>query len=208
MKIVIFGASGSAGKVVLERALSDGHAVTAFMRNPEKFNSLNHPKLKVYQGDVLQKEDVCLSIRNQDAVLSLLGDGAKGKIRAAGTKIILEAMEQEGIGRLITLSTLGAGDSYQNLNFLWKYLMFGLLLRNAFKDHQLQEHYVFNSNIPFTILRPSALTDGPATGNYRVGFGKNEKDLSLKISRADLAEFVLTELKTQRYLNRAVSLSH
>lgn len=208
MKLVIFGASGSAGTAVLQQALSENHEVTAVLRNPEKLSTMKQSNLRIQQGDVLQYPDVLKAVRNQDAVLSLLGDGRKGEVRAAGTKNIIDAMLAEKVRRLITLSTLGVGESYGNLNFLWKHIMFGLFLKKAFRDHQLQEHYVINSDLNYTIVRPSALTDGVATKSYREGFDQHQKGLSLKINRADVAHFILKELSDKHYLRQAVSISN
>ena len=109
-------------------------------------------------------------------------------------------MQRKGIKRLICQTTLGLGESQGNLNFFWKHIMFGLLLKKAFQDHQLQEHYLVDSNLEFTIVRPSAFTDGEVTRTYKIGFDGNYKKLSLKISRADVADFMLQQLGNQEYL--------
>ena len=86
--------------------------------------------------------------------------------------------------------------------------MFGLLLRPAYKDHQRQEEIVAASGLDWTLVRPSAFTDGPATNRYRHGFAPTVKGLVLKISRADVAGFMLRQLTDRTYLGRATSLSN
>lgn len=86
--------------------------------------------------------------------------------------------------------------------------MFGLLLRTAYDDHQRQEQAVTGSGLDWTIVRPSAYTDGPRTGSYRHGFGLDAEGLRLKISRADVAEFVLRQLGSDEYLRRAPGVSN
>ena len=66
----------------------------------------------------------------------------------------------------------------------------------------------FGSGLDYTIVRPSAFTDGEVTGNYKIGFGGNAKGLSLKIARADVADFILKQVPANNYLNRAVSISN
>ena len=86
--------------------------------------------------------------------------------------------------------------------------MFGMLLKKAFRDHQLQEQYVLNSGLDYTLVRPSALTDGATTREYKVGFDGNYKKLSLKISRSDVADFMLRQLTEDNNMKRAVSISN
>jgi putative NADH-flavin reductase len=86
--------------------------------------------------------------------------------------------------------------------------MFGMLLRKAYADHELQESYVRNSNLQWTITRPAAFTDGPRTGNYRHGFSADAKGLTLKISRADVADFLLKQLSDLSYLRKTPGQSY
>jgi uncharacterized protein YbjT (DUF2867 family) len=86
--------------------------------------------------------------------------------------------------------------------------MFGLLLREAFADHEQQEAHVVGSGLDWTIVRPAAFTDGGRTGAYRHGFSPAEKGLRLKISRADVADFMLDQLKNDTYLRKAPGLSY
>lgn len=209
MKLVIFGATGTVGRQVVQQALEQGHTVTAFARNLTKLN-IQHPQLSFAQGDVMDASAVEHAILGKDAVVCVLGAGKKLKstIRSEGTQQIIEAMEKVGMRRLICLSTLGAGDSWSNLDFYWKYVMFGFILRQVFADHQRQEALVRNSNLDWTIVRPGALTDGPLTGSYRHSFSSSDRTISLQISRADVADFILKQLSDQSSLYQAPSLSY
>ena len=208
MKIAIFGATGTIGRVLVTQALSEGHMVTAFTRSG-KFEGEQHANLSVVRGDVLDEEAVAKAIEGQDAVVCTLGAGRKGIVRSKGTENILKGMKVHGVSRFICQSTLGAGDSVGNLNFFWKNIMFGVLLRPAMADHNIQENSVRKSNVDWTIVRPAAFTDGPITGNYQHGFpGNSPKGLVLKISRADVAHFLLKQLTGDAYLNQTVGLSY
>lgn len=208
MKLIVFGATGSVGIQLVKQALKQGHDVTAFTRSPEKLKSHPSTNLSIFKGDILNSKDVENAVRNHDAVLCAIGDGNKGQVRAAGTKNIITAMQRQRIKRLICQTTLGLGDSRGNLNFAWKYIFFGLLLKKAFQDHQLQEQYLVDSNLDFTIVRPSAFTDGEITRNYKIGFDAKYKKLALKISRADVADFMLQQLGSSDYLKSPVSISN
>lgn len=207
MKLAVFGATGTVGRLVVEQALDAGHEVTAFTRNASGI-SQRHDRLRIVEGDVLDTGSVEQAVTDQDAVLVALGDGRKGIVRSAGTRAIIEAMSRTGVKRLICQSTLGVGDSRPNLNFLWKHLLFGMLLRRAYADHVTQEAYVRASDLDWTIVRPSAFTDGPRTGSFRRGFPGDERGLTLKIARADIADFMLEQLTDTTYLHQAPGISH
>ena len=207
MKLLIFGSTGSIGRQLVKQALDRGHIVTAFARDPSKLD-IKHENLKMVQGDALDLPSVDQAVKGQDAVLCSLGAGSKGTVRSEGTKNIVEAMEKSGVRRFICQSTLGIGDSWDNLNFLWKYIMFRGLLRQAYADHVSQEDYVRQSHLDWTIVRPGAFTDGHLTGKYRHGFPASDKTTKLKISRADVADFMLKQLTDNTYLHKTPGLSY
>jgi putative NADH-flavin reductase len=207
MKLLIFGSTGSIGRPLVEQALEQGYTVTAFARNPAKLD-IQHPNLKIIQGNVMDFASVEQTVQGQDAVLCVLGSGRKGTIRSEGTRQIIQAMEKTGVRRLICQTTLGAGESWENLNFFWKYIMFGALLREVLADHQKQENEVMQSHLDWTIVRPGAFVDGDRTGQYRHGFPSNDKTIKLKISRADVADFLLQQLTNDSYLYKTPGVSY
>ncbi len=207
MKVVIFGSTGSIGRQLVHQALAQGHTVTAFTRHPSKIER-QHANLHVVQGDVMEPAAVEQAVQGQEAVLCALGAGRQGTVRSEGTRNIIRAMENVGVRRLICQTTLGVGDSQGNLNFFWKYIMFGLFLRPAFVDHVRQEKDIQQSHLDWTIIRPSAFTDGDLTGEYRHGFPASDKTTKLKISRADVADFMLQQLVSSAYLHQTPGLSY
>lgn len=207
MRIAVFGATGTVGRHVVEQALERGHEVTAFTRDPGRV-ARSHERLRVVGGDVADPAAVDRAVAGQDAVIVALGAGRRGRVRADGTAAVIAAMERAGTRRLVVQSTLGAGDSRGSLTFFWKRIMFGLLLREAYADHQLQEEHVRRSDLDWTIVRPSAFIDGPRTGAYRRGFGPEDRSTQLKISRADVADFLLEQLTDDGYLHRTPAVSY
>lgn len=207
MRVLVFGATGGVGRHVIEQGLGRGHEVTAFVRGPSGLD-VEQERLTVYRGDVLDEDSVRGAMRGQGAVLCSIGAGRKGRVRAEGTRNIVRAMEGSGVRRLVCQTTLGAGESSGNLDFFWRRVMFGFLLRDAFADHEQQEAHVMGSALDWTIVRPAAFTDGGRTGAYRHGFPPAKKGLKLKISRADVAEFMLDQLADDAYLRRTPGLSY
>ena len=207
MKLLIFGSTGSIGRLLIKQALEQGHTVTAFTRDATKVD-IEHNNLQVARGDVMDPASVEGVMQGHEVVLCSLGAGRKGTVRSEGTRNIIGAMEKVGLRRLICQSTLGVGDSRGNLNFFWKYIMFGLLLRPMYADHESQEDYVRHSSLDWTIIRPGAFTDGDRTGKYRHGFPSTDKTTKLKISLADVADFMLKQLIDDTYLHKTPGLSY
>ncbi len=209
MKVVIFGATGGTGRLLVEQALAQGHVVTAFVRNPAKLDVAN-ANLCVIRGDVLDFAAVQAAVQGQDVVLCALGTSASSRatVRADGTRNIIRAMEQAGTRRLICQTSIGYGDSRGILPLHMKYLVVPLILRHAFADHELQEREIKQSQLDWVIVRPGNLTDGEQTGAYRHGFALNDKSIKLRVSRADVAEFMLKQLTDDAYLGQTPGVSY
>lgn len=206
MRLVVFGATGSIGRHLVEQALANGHEVTAFSRSGRAATDAEG-SLRIQRGDVLVPDAVAQAISGQEAVLCTLGAGLKGRVRAEGTANIVAAMQRHGVKRLVCQTTLGVGESWANLNFRWKYVMFGLLLRAAYRDHVRQEEVVRQSGLDWTIVRPSAFTDAPAVRPVRNGFPPETRDLALTVPRAEVARFMLSLIDDPQSHGRAIGLS-
>jgi hypothetical protein len=139
MNVLVFGASGGTGRELVKQALAQGHSVTAFVRDPTRFES-KHANLKVVQGDVADYESVERAVQNQDAAICAPGSSTPLKRDPTlidGVRHIIEAMEHAGGQRFIYLSFLGVRDGRIQLSFLGKYIVAPLLLRNVVADHEV-----------------------------------------------------------------------
>lgn len=209
MKVIVIGATGTVGHLVVERLLDAGHDVTAFARKPEKLVFTN-PRLARVAGDAMNVSEVFEAVAGHDAAVITLGAGMSRNsvVRSKGTMNVINAMQAHGVRRLVCQSTLGAHESWSNLNFFWKRIMFGAILKPVFSDHELQESLVRASGLDWTIVRPGAFTDGPATGAFKEDFPPTERRLSLKIARADIAAFLSRQVSDAAYHGRAVAISN
>jgi putative NADH-flavin reductase len=209
MKLLIFGATRGTGHKLIEQALDQGHRVTAFVRDPAKLG-IKHANLQIVQGDVMNSAAVEQAVKGQDVVLSAIGapPSSKDPIRAEGTRNIIRAMEKIGVRRFISLSSHGVGDTRETLPLLYKYVIVPIFLRRVFADHEVQEDYIKQSRLDWTIVRPTALTDGQRTGAYRHCVPVTEKNHNNKISRADVADFMLKQLAEDTYLRKTPTISY
>lgn len=209
MNILIFGATGPTGRELVQQALAHGHVVTAFARNPAAIAE-KHERLKVVKGDILDGSSVEAAVRGQEAVLLALGVRKWGKntILSDGTRNIIEAMKRLGVRRLVCMTSLGVGDSKGQPAWFFNWIILPLLLRNVFADKQVQEQYVTESGLDWTIVRPVFLTNRPRTGAYRHWVGQPPPSITGKISRADVADFMLAQVADKTYLHKAPGLSY
>ncbi len=208
MKVTIFGSTGATGIEIVRQALEREHSVVAFARNPEKID-IKHDNLRLHQGDILDYSSVENALKGQEGVVSAIGAGAKRTtLRTDGTRNIVKAMENTGVRRLVNQSTVGIGESRNNLPFLSKYIFLPLLLQNAITDHEGQEQCIMQSGLDWVIVRPAGLTKGPRTGTYQHGDLSTVKGLKFRISRADVADFMLNQLQSDTYLHKTPSISY
>ncbi|MEH2294437.1 NAD(P)-dependent oxidoreductase [Nostoc sp.] len=201
MKILVIGATGPTGQQIVEQGLAQGHQVTALVRNPDKFE-IQHNSLQIVKGDILDPASLD-AVQQQDAVISSLGTKKIGlepvTVLSEGTKNLLQAMERHSVKRLICITGLGAGDSKAHGGLLYDKLILSVILRRIYDDKDRQEAEIRQSNLDWVIVRPGILTNHPAKGNYRV-LTDLTGVMAGKISRADVAAFVLQQITDDRYL--------
>jgi len=210
MKLVIFGATGGTGKILVDQALALGNEVVAYLRNPSKLN-IENEHLEIAQGELDNETLIERAINGADAVISVLGPHArqKGKPITFGMKNILTAMKAQGVRRLIITSTLSAKDPNDSLNFKTKAMiaLVKLTMRSAYEDIVSVAETVRASDCDWTIVRVAMLNNNPKSDKVKVGYvGRGE--VGTTISRADLADFLLKQVEDTKYVGQAPAISN
>ena len=195
MKIAVFGASGRTGILTVYQALEKGHQVTAFARMPSSV-TIQHKKLTIIQGDILEPEKVKHAVEGQDAVICTLGveTNKPSTVLSDGTSNIVHAMEECHVPRLICMSS--AGILGNDAGFFFGKIMVPLFMKDIFRDKIRQADVIRVSSVEWVIIRPSYLTNAPKTGTYRITMGA---PASRKVPRADVADFMLKLLTDKKY---------
>ncbi|HBG96145.1 MAG TPA: epimerase [Chromatiaceae bacterium] len=203
MQIALFGATGGTGLQVVEQALEAGHRIRALVRDPAKLPE--REGLIVIQGDALDQDAVNRCVQGADAVICSLGSHGKAEpVEDLGTQCILRAMQAHGPRRLIAVTSMGVGDSIEQVAAVFRAIM-KLTLRRVMEAKERQEQAIMASDLDWTIVRPGGLTNGPRTGNYQSGLDKSIK--ATRISRADVADFILKELAAGDYIRATPAVS-
>jgi uncharacterized protein YbjT (DUF2867 family) len=204
-RVLIVGATGGTGRQLVAQALELGFTVTALVRNPARLPD-DHPRLTVVPGDVLDATAVEVAMRGQEAVLSALGHKRyfhPTRILSEGTRNILRAMETHRVQRLVCETSLGIGDSAGRMGLYYTLFVIPLILPFYFWDKTRQERIIASSSVDWVIVRPGVLTNGAKRGRVRHGIGVGSLLWTVRVPRADVAEFMLAQLTSNTYLRAA-----
>lgn len=208
MKVLVIGATGGTGRQLVTQALERGHEVTALARNPAALG-MEHPRFRIVPGNVLDATTVDEAMRGHDAVLSALGHKQffrPTRILSEGTRILLSAMGTQGVHRLVCETTLGIGDTAGRMGVAYTFFVIPVILPFYFWDKTRQERLITESGVDWMIVRPASLTNGPRRGTYRHGPHVGSFVRTLRISRADVADFMLNQLTDNTYLRSAAGV--
>jgi len=208
MKLFVLGATGPTGLQIVQQALTQGHAVTAFVRDPAKLPFADS-NLKLVTGSLPgDARALAEALRGHEAVISSLGLHnvlkSDGFIESS-MRLLVPAMEKQGVRRLIIVSANGVGDTRRHAPLLPR-IMYRLLLTDIFADKEAGEDIVRASTLDWTVAYPTLLTNGPRTGSYRAA-ERLELTGFPKISRADVADFVLRQVNDRGFLKKGAVIS-
>jgi len=202
MKIAVFGATGPTGQQLVKITLQKGHKVTVLARTPEKL-TMQDKNLTVMKGDALNYEDVEKAVIGQDAVLSALGvkPPSREKVVGPAVKNIIRAMKAHKVDRLIVESAFFMDEKVRKGIFVK--LLNATFMKGLYEDKKEQNKALFSSNLKWTEVQPTMLTNGPK-GKYKADV---KPGMFSKISRANVADFMLQELVDGNFIGKAVMIT-
>ena len=209
MKVLVIGAAGKTGRLVVDRALAAGYSVKALVHDTEAL--VEHPfaeGVQIVQGDVHDPAAVLTAVTACDAVIDTLGGKKpflKTDLESSAARVVLAAMKNAGAKRLVVISVLGAGDSGTQSPFWYEHLFLPTFLHGALPDKNAMEAEVKASAVEWVLVRPPILTDDAATGFVKVF---TEQDVAHKITRGDLAQFLVDQLTSDIHLGEAVVIAN
>ena len=203
-KILVLGATGGTGRLIVAAALARSYDVVALVRSPEKARDLKGAT--VIAGDARDETTLRNALEGRDAVISALGTAASPfrevTLLSTATRALVGALKTAKVSRLVCITGMGAGDSAGHGGFVFDHLIFPLLLRKVYADKNRQEAIVRNSDLSWILVRPSILTDKPGRDTIR-----SLTELSHfhggKISRADVARFVVDQVNDDTWVHRS-----
>ena len=209
-KIIVFGATGGTGKQVVAQALRAGHHVTAIVRNPGAL-TLRHERLEIIKGDALQPQTFEKTINGKDLVVSCLGIQKlePTTIYSEGVSNIIKAMQTADVHRMICLSAAAVivpPESSSLMKFVVKNIL-QRIFRHSYADMLIMEKILRESTLNWTVIRAPRLTDSGHAGIYRTTINESLRNPS-KISRTDLADYIVNHLADERTFKALVEISY
>jgi putative NADH-flavin reductase len=204
-RVLIIGATGGTGRQLVTQALDRGYEVTALVRDPSKLR-MQHARLRLIRGDVLDYSSVDAAVRGQDAVVSALGHKRyfyPTRILSDGTRNLLRSMETHGVSRLVCQTSLGIGDSAGRMGLYYTLFIIPVILPLYYWDKTRQERLIARSSADWVIVRPGLLNNGPRKGVYQHGSSIGSFVSTVRISRADAADFLLNQIESDAYIGAA-----
>ena len=209
MKVLVIGAAGKTGRLVVDLALAAGHSVKALVHDTETLAEKPlGDGVQIVQGDVHDPETVRRALAQCEAVIDTLGGKKpflKTDIESSAARVVLGAMRDTGAKRLIVISVLGAGDSGAQAPFWYEHLLLPIFLHGALPDKNAMEAEVSQSALDWILVRPPVLTDDAPTGSIKV---LQADEIAHEITRADLAQFLVQQLTDDTYLRQAVVVAN
>lgn len=208
MNVLVLGATGSVGRLVVEEAVTRGHSVTVLVRHPERLGALPN-RVRAAEGDALDAGAVSPAVAGQDAVVYVLGAGSvrQTTLFSESTKILLKAMTDQRVRRLICVTGVGAGETKGHGGFLYDRILYPLFTKGIYADKDVQEELIRQSGLDWTIVQPAPFRTRTPPGPLRAVTNVERVTLT-KISRLEVARFLLDELEQNRYVHQAVFIGH
>lgn len=209
MKLTVLGATGSVGRELVTQALAAGHEVTALVRGQPRPGEIDG-RVELVVGDAAAGDAVGRAVDGSDAVISVLGHakGSPDDVLARAAANLVAAMDAGGVERLVVLSSPAVADAADRPGLFYRAarVLLGVVMPSVVRDHRAQARLVEESDLAWTIVRgPLVFTDGPHTGRYHAGPVTRES--RARISRADLADFMLAAATNGRFVRTAPLVS-
>jgi len=209
--ILVLGGNGRLGVEVIRQALKDYCHVTALVRRepPLTRQERANPNLAIVIGSVLNSKDVSRALEGKDAVINCIGARVVNGEMDIGSRaqwLLQENMRRHGVRRLIMVSAMAvAGWSGGSAGSALRHAMERVFAGGILKDKKVQEKMVTGSDgyLDWTVVRPARLWSGQATGKYHA----STERLSGFITRADLAEFIMKEVKNNAWVGKVVCIA-
>lgn len=206
MKLLVIGATGRTGKELVNQALSLGHDIVIYTRNPDKL--VVNDDIKVVVGEINDSKKIAQALIEVDAVLVTLGNPSSNKgapLFEVAIPSIMKAMDKAGITRLINMSALGVGQTFKNAPIHYK-IAAKTFLMSAFRDHNVGESQLQNSHLNWTIIYPGILKNGEMTDEplVREAITGYKMPLNSSTYRSDVAKVMLSVLRDKTTYQKAL----
>lgn len=205
MRLLIAGANGRTGRLLVDLARARGHVVTGLYRRGTRPPQAD-PDVVMVTGDALVPGSLDTAMAGQDAVISLLSPRPRtnGRVYVEGTRNLADAAVRAGVLRFIAVSAEGAGVDAKTLPWIYRLVLRIPVMARLYPDiARMERDLMARDDLDWTVVAPAVLTDEPANGVYRVSTAPVVAG-GLRLARADLAAFLLDMAETGAHVRERV----
>ena len=207
MNVLILGAGGKTGRLLIDKAIAAGHKVTGLVHE-HKEDEIYPAAAEIVQGDARNPSRLDQVMTGQHAVIDAIG-GSKPfletDLESSTAKVVIDVMTRNGVKRLIVISVVGVEESKAQAGFFYEHLLLPVFLRGALPDKTNMEHEFKASGLDFTIVRPPALKDSDPTWQVHIVAAE---ETAHSITRGDLAQFIVDQLGSSQYVGQAITIAN
>jgi putative NADH-flavin reductase len=209
MRLLVLGATGSVGRLVVAQGLARGHAITAQTRDSARGAALL-PSARVMAADATDATALAPLCAGQDAVIFALGTdrGGPTTLFSDATRALLAAMAEAGVARLVALTGVGAGETRGHGGFLYDRIIFPLFTRHRYADKDRQEALIRASGTDWTILRPAPFAATPGAAPMQRVTAIAPTTRLTRVTREEVAAFALDCAEQALHMREAVFFGH
>ncbi len=215
MKILLLGATGRTGKLVLKKAIEDGFEVSCLARNSNRIEK--QKGLTVFEGNPNNKADLENAIIDCDAVISVLNisrnsDFPWARLRTPKNylsvvmNVLIPIAEERKLKRIVVCSAWGVAETKKDIPKWFKWFIDNSNIGIAYQDHERQENIISESKLNWTIVRPVGLTNSQNNQVIKESWGNKSKP-GLTISRRSVANYLVKSLKNDKLTGQKVTIS-
>lgn len=208
-RIAVLGASGTVGRRIVDCLLERGFDVRCQTRNAEKLSHLgNRVDVRVFEPR--DPDQLSSFVADTDAVIFALGTNTTGAttLFSEATAALITAMQRHGVGRLIAITGVGAGETRGHGGFMYDWIIFPLFTRKRYADKNKQEDLIAASNLEWTIVRPAPFSTGPVRGDLEVLTSITPETRLTQVTRDEVADFIVAQLDSDEFLYQRPFIGH
>jgi putative NADH-flavin reductase len=209
MKFLLLGASGGVGRCILAQGLERGHLIRAQTRDAARLAG-QPAGIEVVAADPTDAAALRALVTGQQAVVIALGTapGRRTSLFSDVTRKLIAAMAAEGVKRLVAITGVGAGETRGHGGFLYDRLIYPLFTRPFYEDKDRQERLIRDSPLDWVVVRPAPFKATPGSAPFQALTEIRPDTVLRRITRDEVAAFVLDQLADDRYLRRPVFIGH
>jgi len=214
MKILLLGATGRTGKLVLKYALEKGFEINCLARSSKKVTS--HSQMTIFVGIPSNQSDLEKAIFGCTNIINVLNISRKTDFPWSGLRTpktflsdvmsnIISLAPNYDIKQVISCSAWGVRETRINVPFWFRWVIDYSNVGLAYKDHERQEILLEESDLNYIIVRPAGLTNFKKQ-KVRETFENSPKP-SLTISRKSVADYMIRCIDNESLFQKKVVIS-